>query len=205
MSCRCSRSSSTRSRVSCGGGRARSAPGAAPAPTPAPQPGARLTCQRALSSLLSRLHCIWITCGWQGPRSPTGLTLGSQGARAEVPQRRPEGTVNTGSGDSLRGEPGKGTSLAAAQTAEGNSQMLGLKVEWGIPRWKHWNKEGAVGTGEEPGRQGSDRAEAGLGLRAPGGQTGPRGLSGWLWPLQRESWLQSGGTPGGRRPGGGLV
>lgn len=32
-----------------------------------PQPGL-LTCQRALSSLLSRLHCIWITWGWQGPK-----------------------------------------------------------------------------------------------------------------------------------------
>lgn len=42
-----------------------------PAPTGPHQPGALLTCQRALSSLLSRLHCIWITWGWQGPRSPT--------------------------------------------------------------------------------------------------------------------------------------
>lgn len=28
-----------------------------------PPPHPKLTCQRAWSSLLSRLHCIWITCG----------------------------------------------------------------------------------------------------------------------------------------------
>lgn len=100
-----------------------------PSPTLAPQPRARLTCQRALSSLLSRLHCIWITWGWQGPRSPTGLTLGNRGARAEVLRRGPEGTVRTGNGDSLQGEPGKDTSLAAAWTAERSSQTLGLEGE----------------------------------------------------------------------------
>lgn len=40
-----------------------SPPASASLPAAAPAPHPKLTCQRAWSSLLSRLHCIWITCG----------------------------------------------------------------------------------------------------------------------------------------------
>lgn len=65
-----------------------------------------------------------------------------------MPQRGPERTVRTRDGDSLQGEPGKDASLAAARTAEGNSQAPGLEDEWENPGRKRLSKEGAVGTGE---------------------------------------------------------
>lgn len=57
MSCRCSRSSSTRSSVSCGGRKARSAAGAAPPPPCPPARGpAHVPARLVLTSLQATLH-----------------------------------------------------------------------------------------------------------------------------------------------------
>lgn len=189
-------------------------PAASPYPAPrwAPAP-ALLTCQRALSSLLSRLHCIWITWGQGGPRSPTKAWPQQLVARAEAdpgPRRdskdwqwgqsskeSPRSTFTTGgladSGALLEGwTPRLGTEGQTGLSQVGSRAASGEKEE----QWK-----GRAGRGRSRGRASHARPRDtwGSGRRPPPSLraalavrtrilAGGRRLGGWLAQHPGRKW-----------------
>lgn len=69
-------------------------------PAAAP-PHPKLTCQRAWSSLLSRLHCIWITCGEDTGQGHSKAGPQPLAASADAASRGRAGVVKTRDGKNL--------------------------------------------------------------------------------------------------------
>lgn len=193
-----------------------------PTPSPPPQPGPRaptpLTCQRALSSLLSRLHCIWITWGRWGPKV---THEGSDSATEEQERMHLQGAQRerglAGAGRTAhegergfarcREQLGRG-GWASRGRGTGNKQgQAPLRAPRSLGGAGCWDVTSgcAVEGSQEEGRRGGGRGHPGREQRCPGqgsdhGDThkGKARGSG-----TRVMDMEAGREPGGRRGRGG--